>query len=135
MSKMACHCGNVISDVHYPSPTEGWLFREQDKESHYDAVCRDIASFFVAVHTGKREEWIRQFFPEPYPTDIGDESLIHDIISTHEIRIRLSVCECSKCGRLFVQQNNGVNVYVGFAPIESGYKGVLRSQPENTQHE
>jgi len=125
MSKMSCHCGGVISDVVVPSPTEGWLFREQDEEGYYDVVCGDIVSFFAAVREGRREDWIRQFFTPEFPTDIGDESMVHAIITFHARRVKLSVCECSECGRLYVQKNNGVNSYLGYAD-EPGYKGVLR---------
>lgn len=66
MSKMACPCGGVISDVVWPSTTEGWLFKVQDEEKFSEAIFRDITEFFAAIHSGQREKWIRQFFPEPY---------------------------------------------------------------------
>lgn len=128
MSKMGCPCGGIISDVVCPSPTEGWLFREQDEETFSAIICRDIAAFFAAVHSGQRETWIRQFFPDPYPTDVDDEGMVSDIIAFHARTVRLSICECAKCGRLHVQRSNGVNSYIRYSPDESGYKGVLRSQ-------
>jgi hypothetical protein len=130
MSKFACHCGGIISDTHYPSATEGWLFREQDEESHFDVICRDIASFIAADRISQREVWIRNFFPEPYPTDLDDENMINDIIAFHARRVRLSVCECSKCGRLYVERQNNINSYAGYAPIDDKYNAILKSHSE-----
>ncbi len=127
MSKMACRCGNIIADTSAPSPTEGWLLRNQDQEDYQEAVGRDIVAFFVAVRNGQRENWIRQFFSSEYPIDIDDEGVVTDIILIHDRQFTLSVAECEHCGRLHVQCGTGVNSYRTYAPDETGYAGVLRS--------
>lgn len=127
MSKMACHCGGMISDTLCPCPTEGWILRDQDQERYYDVVCRDIAAFFDAVNTGRRDEWIAEFFSPQYPTDVNNEGIVHDIICCEKRKIFLSVAECVQCGRLLVQREPGVNSYGSFAPDEPGYAGVLHS--------
>jgi hypothetical protein len=128
MSKMACRCGRFISDVISPSPTEGFLVREQDEEAFYGRVARDITAFFKAVAAGERTSWIQGFFAPTYPTALGDEGVVQDIITTHTRGLDLSVCECAACGRLYVQRGNGENYYIGFAPDEPGYKGILHSE-------
>ncbi len=128
MSKMACQCGGTLSDTLVPCPTEGWLFRDQDQEDYQDAVGRDIVAFFVAVRSGQRDKWIAEFFSPQYPTEVGDEGIVTDIIGIRDRQFTLSVAECEQCGRLHVQRGPGVNSYRTYAPDEPGYAGVLRSR-------
>jgi hypothetical protein len=124
---MACDCGGVISDTLIPCPTEGWIFRDQDREAFSNAACRDIVSFFAAVRDGGRAEWIAAYFTPQYPTDVSDEGIASDILSVHAGRFHLSVAECAQCGRLWVQREPGVNSYWSWSPDEPGYAGALRS--------
>jgi hypothetical protein len=91
--------------------------------------CRDIAAFFAAVRDGRRNEWVGRFFSPQYPTKVGDEGIVHDIITFHSRRVSLSVAECEQCGRLWVQRGPEVNAYRSWAPDEPGYVGVLRAEP------
>jgi hypothetical protein len=118
-----------MSDVLGPSPTEGWILREQDQEAYQDAVGRDIVEFFAAVDAGRRDVWIQEFFSTQYPTDLGNEEVVTDILLVHDRRFTLSVAECERCGRLWVQRRPGANSYRSFPPDEPGYAGVLRSRP------
>lgn len=129
MSKMACLCRGIISDTLVPCPTEGWILRDQDQEDYQDAVGRDIALFFAAVRAGRRDAWIREFFSPQYPDEVGDAGVMTDIIGVHERRFTLSIAECERCGRLWVQRSPGENSYRSFVPDEPGYAGVLRSRP------
>jgi len=130
MSKMTCRCGSVMSDTLVPCPTEGWILREQDSGEYYSAACRDIAAFFAAAHAGQRSAWIAEYFGRPYPTDASDEEAVSDILACHKRRVFLSVAECDRCGRLWVQRGPSVNSYVSYAPDESGYAGILRSESQ-----
>ncbi|MGV3606414.1 MAG: hypothetical protein ACO1RA_08390 [Planctomycetaceae bacterium] len=127
MSKLACHCGNIISDSTYPSATEGWIVRQQDQDALDELICQSIAAFIAAIKAGKRDEWIRRLFHDPYPLDLDDASVISDIIAFHKLGKQLSICECPQCGRLHVQKELGLNFYLGYMPIQEGYAAVLRS--------
>jgi hypothetical protein len=128
MSKMACLCGGVISDALCPCPTEGWILREQEQETFQEVVGKDVTAFFTAVRAGRRDAWIVQFFSPQYPTEVSDEGIITDIMSYHHRRFMLSIAECEKCGRLWVQRSPGENSYRSFAPDQGGYAGALRSR-------
>jgi hypothetical protein len=130
MSKMACPCGNVISDSQYPLPTEGWILREQDQLSFQDAVVQDIESFFAAAFGGRREAWLRDYFSFMYPIDARNVEIVNDIIGVHEDRFVLSIAECEQCGRLHVQREPRINSYQSFAPDGQGYTGVLRTRTD-----
>jgi hypothetical protein len=87
-----------------------------------------VVAFFTAVRAGHRDAWIREFFSRQYPTELGDDGIVWDILSHHKRKVFLSVAECEQCGRLWVQHEPGVNSYRSFAPDEPEYAGVLRSR-------
>jgi hypothetical protein len=130
MSQMACLCGGTIRDNLIPCPTEGWLLRDQDQDAYYDDACRDIASFFTAIHAGRRGAWIAEYFSAKYPSDSSDEDIVTSILHFHKRPVFLSVAECEQCGRLLVQRGPGVNSYHSYAPDEPGYAGVLRAREQ-----
>jgi hypothetical protein len=130
MSKMKCICGNVISDVVCPCPTEGWLTGDQDRERLQAESFAAIKSFLAALIAGRKEEWIRGFFLPIYPANLGDESVISDIFSYFERRYEKSVAECEQCGRLWVQVRPGENIYRSYLPDQDGYAAILRGGPK-----
>ena len=127
MSKMACLCGGVLRNNTIPCPTEGWLFRDQAQDAYHFGACRDIAAFMAAALAGRRAAWIAAYFSPEYP-DVGDQSIVHDILCAHKQEVVLSVAECDQCGRLWVQREPEVNAYRSYAPDQPGYAGVLRSK-------
>lgn len=128
MSKMACRCGHIVSDLHYPSPTEGSILRQQDVDAYYDGIEEDVAQFYAAIQNKIRTEWLHRYFSPLYPTETSDASVVISICQEHSLQKRLSICECENCGRLYVQRANDENSYLGYAPDEEGYHAVLKSR-------
>ncbi len=126
MSKLVCKCGHIISDTLYPSPTEGRLLPQHDDDRIQSTVYNAVGAFFAAVLAGRRSEWIRGFFSDPYPLDIADASVVSDIVDRFERTISRSVAECEQCGRLWVQVTPGRNEYRSYSPDQPGYAGILR---------
>ncbi len=106
MSKMLCKCGHIISDVVYPSNTEANILKEIDYDNFFEKASSEI--FELSDHDQK-----------PSKDDIED---IFTRIFSNSV---LSMSECSNCGRLWVQSQNGKNEYVSFCPDDSGYKSIL----------
>jgi hypothetical protein len=130
MSKLSCRCGATIRDHVIPSPTEAWLLRDLDQDAFRDGVARDVAAFFTAAREGRRDVWIEAYFSPEYPLDVGDESVVSDILGVHERRSRLSVAECAQCGRLWVQEEAGLNAYRSWSPDAPGYAAALAGSVE-----
>ncbi len=128
MSKLACHCGNIISNSVYPCPTEGDLTSQQDNERLQNESTKSVGEFVAALLADRRREWIRGFFLTGYPEDIPDESVISDILSRFEMKYRKRISECDRCGRLWVQVKASENQFKSYKPDEGGYAEVLRGQ-------
>ena len=128
MSKFFCQCGNVISNVVYPSPTEGYLFAQEDEDVFETEIEHQIASFIEAVENNRRNEWIGRFFTDDYPVELKNTSVISDIITKIKSEYTLRVCECENCGRIHVQEKPDLNRYVTYAPADGKYLKTLKSK-------
>lgn len=134
MSNMPCHCGALISNVQYPSPTEGDIRTERDLEIYEDRIEKTIASFLLAVSLGSRDNWIAEFFGPDYSKEFSDAALIADIRIIYEREYLLSVCECQGCGRLYIQKVPGKNEYVCFEPRSGTYEAILERKGAEQNH-
>ena len=126
MSKMACHCGGIISNNSIPCPTESWILRDQDQDAYEVGACRDLVAFFAAVCHDRRDSWIAEYYSPQYPTDVSDDSIVYEILNRHKRELFLSMAECEQCGRLWVQCGPGINSYRSYSPDQPGYAGLLR---------
>ena len=127
MSKMICRCGNIISDVVCPCPTEGTMIGQQSADKVDQEWTTKVAQFLEACRGGSREAWITRNLGEDYPTNSPDAEILDSILIFSQEPYLLSVAECDSCGRLHVQLAPGLNEYRSFAPDISGYHRLLRN--------
>lgn len=116
MSKFRCRCDHVISDSVYPSPTAGWFYTQEDEDVYQTEIENYISGFIEAIAGNKRDEWIRGFFSNDYPSGLTNTSVISDIISRIQSKFVLSVYRCEKCGRIHVQEKPGLDEYKTYKP-------------------
>ena len=125
MSKMACTCGNIMSDVEYPCETEGWLISEAGKEKASSVIDTDTQAYMESVSNGESESWLHSYFNEYYPLDLPVASVLMDIIESVQAYYAKSVAECGACGRLHIQESHDVNRYLAFSPENNTYNRVF----------
>lgn len=77
---------------------------------------------------GRRDAWVREFFGVGYPSDVDDGGVIADLRGKFESTFMTRICECSDCGRLYVQKTPSVNDYLCFEPRSGHYEAVLRKK-------
>jgi hypothetical protein len=128
MSTLACRCGAAISNTTYPSPTEGTLTSQHDEEPTGELCATKVTEYTQALAAGEDRQWCVAFFSGDYPADAKPNEVISDIISDTYSPKQRAVCECSSCGRLWVQTTPGENIYLSFSPDEPGYHAVLASK-------
>jgi hypothetical protein len=131
MSKMLCRCGHSISDSVCPCPTEAHIIGDVAYESFDNAFTRRVDAFLAAVRSGERREWINKEFSTQYPQDDTDGEIISTILSSMLLDYCLSVAECPRCGRLWLQRKIGVNDYRPFSPDEDGFGAHLAVIPKS----
>lgn len=125
MSKMQCKCGHIISDVVCPCVTEADVIGDAAYERFDRDFTRDVTDFLASVHEGRRNDWLVENFGAIYPNDLPDAEIISDLLTANFRKYAVSMAECEKCGRLWLQRRVGENHYRSFAPDEGGYESHL----------
>ena len=115
MSKFVCLCGNVISDVVYPSPSNGSLISEASLAAFIDYAGSIVAELKHADLQGNRSEWIRSRFNAEYPIDASDAEVVEDALCRRFSDLSMAAVRCEACGRLHLQATPGSTTYVSFA--------------------
>lgn len=116
MSKLTCKCGHTISDVIFPSPTEGEILCEQSRETLFVQASELIANFIHEKEHGNSVNWLKKHLGNDYPTDADIQEIIQDLMDYAMQKMVLSVTECIVCGRLHVQRAPGINEYLSYLP-------------------
>jgi hypothetical protein len=125
MSKLKCLCGHTIVDQTDNIPYKGYILPDTLVDKISTSLTDSIDSLIDAIKEDKRLEWIKNHFSvPPYPTNISDSSMIHDLFSSILIDSKQEIFECENCGRIAIQigQSNRFNY---FSPDSKDTKGIL----------
>lgn len=132
MSKMQCRCGHVISDFASPCVTEARVIGDTAFEHFETDFSRQVAAFLASTRDNTRAEWLVEHFGEIYPSDLPDAEVISDLLDSSLRKYAVSMAECERCGRLWLQRKVGQNLYRSFAPDEGGYESHLADVSSST---
>jgi hypothetical protein len=125
MSKLSCLCGHLIADVTDNIPYKGYILPDTLLDKISTSLTASIDSLIHAIKEDKRLEWIKNHFSvPPYPTDLNDSSMIHDLFSSMLIDSKQDIFECEHCGRIAIQIGQS-NRFHFFSPDSKHTKGVL----------
>lgn len=104
MSKLKCKCGHIIFDQSDNLPYKGYLLPDTKFDDIFSDAIENIDKLAEATKTNKRLEWIKtNFNVPPYPIDLKDSSMIHDLLSNKFIDSMKTIFECENCGRIAIQ--------------------------------
>jgi hypothetical protein len=116
MSKFACTCGNVISDVLCPNDVTGNVLSDKCAEAYYDTISTVIKDYLEHLSQNTIDQWRAKHFNDAYPPNEPGHEMIHDVLASRLRDLTLAMLECDKCGRLWIQTAPGVNQYRGYSP-------------------
>lgn len=125
MSKLKCLCGYTIVDQADNLPYKGYIIPDTKIDKISDLFSQAIDSLSEATKQSKKIDWIKENFAvPPYPLNLGDSSMIHDIISTHLVDTKQDILECQNCGRIAIQIKQ-TNAFKFYKPETNDTKGIL----------
>lgn len=128
MGKLACICGSTIVDQSNNLPYKGYIIPDTELDSTSEILSNTIDSLSDATKQSKRLEWIKdKFAVPPYPTDLSDSSMVHDVISTLLIDKKQDIFECENCGRIAIQVGQ-TNHFKFYKPENNDSRGILSGQ-------
>jgi hypothetical protein len=125
MSRLGCVCGHTITDQTDNISYKAKFIRDQDFEGYSGRYTNDIESFIEAIKNNRRDEWIRNYFSETYPTAISNSSIVFDIVSVQTSGFEGDLYQCENCGRVKIQVQDK-NLYASFAPEDDRYKEIFK---------
>lgn len=130
MGKLSCICGHTILDQADLLPYKGYIFPDVELDNLSRKMADTIDSLSDATKQSKRHDWIRERFTvPPYPLELSDASMVHDIISGFLSNIKKDIFECENCGRIAIQVGE-TNQFRFYKPEVEGSKGVLSGQKQ-----
>ena len=119
MSKLACTCGHVISDVQCPNEVTGWLLSDKSGVAFFTAIHDTIDDYLQHAERGDVAGWRQKHFNDIYPLDISAGHMIHDVLTSRLFDLTLATMECDQCGRIWVQRTPDMNHYHAYSPDDS----------------
>jgi hypothetical protein len=123
MGKLKCKCGNIIVDQTDNLEYKGYILPDVFVDDVSLNLTNNIDSLLDAINEGKRIEWIKKHFKvPPYPTDLKESSMIHDLMNIADKT--QDIFECENCGRIAIEIGN-TNKFKFFRPESDDNKGIL----------
>jgi hypothetical protein len=122
--KIRCDCGHVIRDQTDSLPYKCDLLPDDGYWDHiHEPIIKAVVDFAQSVAKGDREGWLSRHFGNGYPRDLGDESVLSDLIAG------LMTCaptayQCTECGNILIPKRDGSG-YLGFQPLDDDWRDAL----------
>lgn len=128
MGKLICTCGHIIVDQTDNIRYKGYILPDTQVNKVSILLTESIDELVNATNSNKRLEWIKKNFSvPPYPTDLKDSSMIHDLLSNVVVETTQYIFECENCGRMAIQIGQ-TNQFKFFSPDTNDTKGILNGK-------
>ena len=126
MSNLKCKCGHIIVDQTDNLEYKGYILPDTYFDDVSESLTNNIESLLDAIKNGQRLHWIKDHFEvPPYPTDIKDSSMIHDLLNV--VNTTQDISECENCGRIAIQVGQ-TNQFEFYQPESKDTKGILKGK-------
>ena len=118
MSKLACKCGAVLSDVTQEDGDAYWgvMYSNGEKSLAEAEASKQVESLVAAFGCGEGKKWLERYFGGDYPTDMNLSSYISDIIMVCFQKVGLSYGRCKQCKSILIQGQKDSHVYTFYSP-------------------
>jgi hypothetical protein len=124
MSKLKCKCGHLIVDQTDNLEYKGYILPDTYVDDVSESLTNNIDTLVNAIKSGRRLEWIKANFEvPPYPTDIKESSMIHDLLNI--VNTTQEIFECENCRRIAIQVGQ-TNQFEFYMPESNNTKGILK---------
>ena len=113
--KIACKCGEKITDTGCEQDNKGTVIRSGSEEEFDETMSSGLAALITAYSTNEFPSWLEKWHPETstWKVDWNDpaelKSLVYDYMSTNIHRYSDSIYQCDSCGRVVIL--NGSKIY------------------------
>lgn len=118
MSKLACVCGNILSDSSQEAGDKLWgeIIPNGEKYDTQEKLASLLAGLCEAYKNESHINWLKDNCSVFSGQNI--ESIISDIITSVNVDVGVVYGKCENCGTLMVQKLKGENTYIPYKPTE-----------------
>jgi len=126
MGKLKCKCGHIIVDQTDNLEYKGHILPDTLVDNVSVNLTDNIDSLIESLKKGKKTDWIKQHFKvPPYPMDLKESSMIHDLLNVSDKT--QEIFECENCGRIAIELGN-TNQFKFFIPESNNTKGIINGK-------
>ena len=126
MGKLKCKCGHIIVDQTDNLEYKGYVLPDTLVEDVSVNLTNNIDSLIQSLKKGKKTDWINKHFQvPPYPIDLKESSMIHDLFNVSDKT--QEIFECQNCGRIAIEFGT-TNQFKFFTPESDDTKGILNGK-------
>ena len=94
MGKLKCKCGHIIVDQTDNLEYKGYVLSDTLVDDVSINLTNNIDSLIESLKKGKKTEWIKKHFQvPPYPMDLKESSMIHDLLNVSDKTKEIFECE------------------------------------------
>ncbi len=126
MGKLKCKCGHIIVDQTDNLEYKGYVLSDTLVDDVSINLTNNIDSLIESLKKGKKTEWIKKHFQvPPYPMDLKESSMIHDLLNVSDKT--KEIFECENCGRIAIEFGD-TNQFRFFTPESDDTRGILNGK-------
>ena len=126
MGKLKCKCGHIIVDQTDNLEYKGYVLSDTLVDDVSINLTNNIDSLTESLKKGKKTEWIKKHFQvPPYPMDLKESSMIHDLLNVSDKT--KEIFECENCGRIAIEFGD-TNQFRFFTPESDDTRGILNGK-------
>ncbi len=123
MGKLKCSCGQIIVDQEDNLKYKGHILPDFLVNDVSINLTDNIDSLLDAIKKNRKLKWIKKNFNvPPYPTDLKESSMIHDLLNISDKT--QDIFECEHCGRIAIQIGQ-TNKFKFFSPDSDNDSRIL----------
>ena len=121
-------CGHIILDQRNDLSYKGRILSDRLLDNVSDFLTNTIDELEEANQSNKRLDWINRKFLPPYPTDLKNSTVIHDLMVRRLMEATQEIFECENCGRIAIEVGQ-TNRFRFFSP-DTDDRGILGDKTE-----
>ncbi|MCA0133943.1 hypothetical protein [Winogradskyella alexanderae] len=126
MGKLKCKCGHIIVDQTDNLEYKGYVLPDTLVDDVSINLTNNIDSLIESLKKGNKTDWIKKHFQvPPYPMDLKESSMIHDLLNVSDKT--QEIFECENCGRIAIEFGN-TNQFRFFTPESDDTRGILNGK-------
>ena len=117
MGKLACDCGNIISDTTETESEENWgiIFKNKEWFDYHEDLSKILSELMVAYKNDDHIKWLKENCP--VYSDQAIDSIINDILTRLSYDIGKCYAKCDKCNGYMIQNKINENQYTYYKNI------------------